>query len=109
VTQMPDTDGWETYSNLVLQQLELLAGCMEDLRGDFQDLKTQIIELKAKEDRIQDIKIWKEKLDDIASPSQLKTVLKEIEVLKQFKTKAITVFMVIQAGMAFVLAWSKMF
>ena len=101
---MEKTNGWETYSKLVLQQLETMATGIDGLRTELQDVKNQLTELKAKEDRIQDLKAWKEKMDDVASPPQLKETLKEIEELKTFKTKAITMFMVVQAAMAFALA-----
>jgi Tfp pilus assembly protein PilO len=93
-------NGWETYSKLVLQQLETMAGGIEGLRSELQDVKNQLTELKAKEDRVQDLKAWKEKMDDIASPPQLKNALQEIEDLKTFKTKAVTIFAVIQFTMA---------
>lgn len=104
---MPDTNGWETYSKLVLQQLETLASGIEGLRAELQDVKSQLTELKAKEDRVQDLKIWKEKVDEVASPSQLKTALDDIEELKIYKTKAVTTFMVVQFLMATALAFSK--
>jgi hypothetical protein len=106
---MGDTNGWETYSKLVLQQLETLSGGIEALRSELQDVKGQLTELKAREDRVDDIKMWKEKLDDVASPPQLKTALTEIEDLKTFKTKAVTIFMVVQAIMGVILAWSQLF
>ncbi|MAH44310.1 hypothetical protein CMI37_00670 [Candidatus Pacearchaeota archaeon] len=101
---MGDLNGWETYSKLVLQQLETLSTGIEALRGELQDVKEQLTELKAKEDRVQDIKAWKEKMDDVASPPQLKAALIEIEELKTFKTKAITMFMVVQAVMGIAMA-----
>jgi len=106
---MKDTNGWETYSKLVLQQLETLSGGIEALRTELQDVKGQLTELKAREDRVQDIKTWKEKMDDVASPPQLKTALKEIDELKTFKTKAIAIFMAVQTMMGLAMAWSKMF
>ena len=106
---MSESNGWETYSKLVLQQLETMANGIEALRTELQDVKNQLTELKAKEDRIQDLKGWKEKMDDVASPPQLKSALQEIEDLKTFKTKAITIFMAVQAMMGIAMAWSKMF
>jgi TolA-binding protein len=103
---MTDTNGWETYSKLVLQQLETLSSGIEALRTELQDVKGQLTELKAKEDRVQDIKTWKEKMDDVASPPQLKTALSEIDELKVFKTKAITIFMIAQALTGFILAYT---
>ena len=103
---MTEANGWETYSKLVLQQLETLSGGIEALRAELQDVKGQLTELKAKEDRVQDIKIWKEKMDDVASPSQLKAALEEIQDLNTFKTKAITIFMIAQAITGFILAYT---
>ena len=103
---MTDSNGWETYSKLVLQQLETLSSGIEALRTELQDVKGQLTELKAKEDRVQDIKIWKEKIDDVASPAQLKTALEEIDDLKTFKTRAITIFMIVQALTGFVLTYA---
>ena len=56
---MDQANGWETYSKLVLQQLETMASGIEGLRAELQDVKNQLTELKAKEDRVQDIKAWK--------------------------------------------------
>lgn len=97
-------NGWETYSKLVLQQLETMASGIEGLRAELQDVKNQLTELKAKEDRVQDIKAWKEKIDEVASPTQLQIKFDEVEELKEFKTKAVTMFMVVQAIMGIAMA-----
>ena len=97
---MPNDAGWETYSKLVLQQLETLTKGIESLRKELQDVKEQLTKIKAKEDRLEEIRSWKEKMDDVVSPSQMKHALKELENLKTFKTKAVTIFAVIQFGMA---------
>jgi len=99
-----DNPGWDQYSMLVLQQLETLSTGIEALRQELQDVKNQLTELKAKEDRIQELKAWKERMDDVVSPSQIKSALDEVEELKLFKTKAVTVFMVVQFGMGLALA-----
>tara|TARA_E500000331_G_scaffold210617_1_gene201913 strand:- start:283 stop:603 length:321 start_codon:yes stop_codon:yes gene_type:complete len=105
---MSTDNGWETYSKLVLQQLETLSGGIEGLRGELQHVKEQLTELKAKEDRVQDLKAWKEKMDDVASPPQIRALIDDLEELKEFKTKAVTMFMVVQAIMGIAMAWSKM-
>ena len=102
-------NGWDTYSKLVLQQLETLAGGIEALRNELQDVKGQLTEIKAKEDRVQDLKAWKEKMDEVASPTQIKSAFEDIEDLKMFKTKAIAIFMAVQTMMGLAMAWSKMF
>tara|TARA_R110000824_G_scaffold397800_1_gene601032 strand:- start:1407 stop:1724 length:318 start_codon:yes stop_codon:yes gene_type:complete len=99
---MPD-QGWETYSKLVLQQLETLNKGIEGMRTELQLVKEQITKIKAKEDRLEEIKAWKDKVDEVISPTQMKYALKELENLRTFKTKAVTIFAVIQFGMAAVL------
>mgnify|MGYP001371354789 CR=1 FL=1 len=100
-------NGWDTYSKLVLQQLETLAKGIDGLRDELAHVKNQLTELKAKEDRVQDLKDWKEKIDEVASPTQLRDAIKEIEELKQFKTKSVTIIAVVQFLMAAAVAWSK--
>jgi hypothetical protein len=81
-----------------------MASGIEGLRTELQDVKNQLTELKAKEDRVQDLKMWKEKIDEVASPTQLQIKFEEVEELKEFKIRAITMFMVVQAVMAIAMA-----
>jgi TolA-binding protein len=104
-----DNPGWDQYSMLVLQQLETLSSGIEALRKELQDMKGQLTELKAKEDRVQELKAWKERMDEVASPSQIKNTLEEVEELKLFRTKAVTIFMVVQFGMGTAIALMSYF
>ena len=106
---MSEESSWGQYSRLVLQQLETLSNGIEALRAELQDVKNQLTELKAKEDRVQDLKDWKDKIDEVASPSQIQNALQEIEDLKTFKTKAVTIFAGVQFLMATALALSQVF
>ena len=45
-------------------------------------------------------------MDDVASPPQLKSAMEDIEQLKEFKTKAVTMFMVVQSIMGVAMAWA---
>jgi hypothetical protein len=103
------TSGWEQYNEIVLQQLENLSVGIDALRSDLLSVKEQLIELKVKEDKVQDLKIWKEKMDEVISPTQLKSALNELDELKIYKTKAITVFAVVQFMMATALALSQLY
>ena len=100
--------GWDQYSALVLKQLESLGPGIEGLRTELQEVKQELVEIKAKGasdvDRIKELREWKEKVDDVASPSQLKTAVNDVAELKTFKTKAVTVFAVVQFAMATALA-----
>ncbi|HAF77629.1 MAG TPA: hypothetical protein DCG42_09940 [Maribacter sp.] len=104
---MASDSGWETYSKLVLQQLETLNKGIESMRSELQDVKEQITKIKAKEDRLEEIRVWKEKIDEVASPSQMKYAFRELEVLRTFKTKAVTIFMVVQFAMAVAVVISR--
>ena len=96
---MPNDQGWETYSKLVLQQLETLNKGIESMRQELQAVKEQITKIKAKEDRLEELKAWKDKIDEVVSPSQMKYAMRELENLRTFKTKAVTIFAVVQFAM----------
>ena len=96
---MPNDQGWETYSKLVLQQLETLNTGIEGMRTELQLVKEQITKIKAKEDRLEELKAWKDKIDEVVSPSQMKYAMRELENLRTFKTKAVTIFAVVQFAM----------
>ena len=102
-------NGWAEYSKLVLKELETLSTGIESLKDEVHDLKQDIALLRDREDRVTELRQWKEKVDEVASPTQLGTALREVDDLKQFKTKAVTIFAVVQFVMATALAMSKMF
>jgi signal transduction histidine kinase len=100
---MEQDASWEVYSKMVLKQLEDLSNSMNGLRLEIQELKAEIAELRGKQSNIQDLKDWKNKMDEVSSPSQLKALKDEVEDLKLFKAKAITVFAVVQFIMGAIL------
>ena len=104
---MSNDQGWETYSKLVIQQLETLNKGIESMRQELQDVKEQITKIKAKEDRLEELKTWKDKIDEVVSPSQMKYAFRELEQLRTFKTKAVTIFMVVQFAMAVAVVVSR--
>ena len=93
-------NGWNEYSKLVLKELETLGDGIDSLKSEIQEVKQEMTKMQVREDRIEDIRSWKERLDEITSPTQLKQKLNEVDDLKVFKTKAITVFAVVQFAMA---------
>ena len=95
-----DSNGWGEYSKLVLKELETLAQGIKDLNESMNDMKREITELRAREDKVQEIAKWKERIDEVASPTQLEKLKVEVEDLKLFRTKAVTIFAVIQFIMA---------
>ena len=101
-------NGWSEYSKLVLKELEVLAVGIASLKHEMQDLKQEMTELRLREDKIKELRDWKDKIDDIVSPSQLRENIRAIDELKQFRTKAITVFAVVQFLMATIVAITKL-
>jgi|TARA_B110000467_G_scaffold150696_1_gene158388 uncharacterized coiled-coil DUF342 family protein len=101
-------NGWAEYSRLVLKELETLATGIEALRSELQDVKQELAKMQVREDKVDELKTWKEKIDEVASPSQIKELVDEVQELKAFRTKAVTVFTVVQFGMAF-WAWATKF
>lgn len=94
---------WEAYSKMVLKQLENLDQSMNGLRQEIQELKAELAEMRGKQSNVQDLKDWKNKMDDVCSPPQLRALKNEVEDLKLFKAKAITVFAVVQFAMGVIL------
>ena len=93
-------NGWGEYSRLVLKELETLANGIDSLRSELQEVKQELAKMQVREDKVQEIVKWKERIDEVASPSQLKDLQVQVEDLKLFKTKAVTIFAVVQFAMA---------
>ena len=93
-------NGWAEYSKLVLKELETLALGIKELNESMNDMKREITEIRAREDKVQELVKWKDRIDEVASPTQLEKLKEEVEELKPFKTKAVTIFAVIQFAMA---------
>lgn len=103
-----DENGWSEYSKLVLKELETLAKGIDGLKSEIGDLKQDLLVMKNHANRIDDLQVWKGRIDDVASPTQLKEHIESIGDLKSFKTKAITVFAVVQFLMGFAVFAQKM-
>lgn len=93
-------NGWNEYSRLVLKELETLADGIDNLKSEIQELRGEVSIIHEKENQVKELKAWKVRVDEVVSPTQLKKMSEEIEDLKAFKTKAITVFAVVQFAMA---------
>lgn len=104
-----ESDSWSEYSRLVLKELETLATAITSLNSEIQELKQEIARMREREDRVDELRVWKDKVDEVASPSQLQVKFNEVEDLKQFKTKAVTIFAVVQFIMAIAVAATKVF
>ena len=104
-----NNNGWGEYSRLVLKELETLSQGMQILQQQIQDLKSEIAEIRAREDKVKELTDWKGRIDEIASPTQLSNMQSDVHELKMFKTKAITMFVVVQFMMGSLMAILKFF
>jgi hypothetical protein len=102
-------NGWNEYSRLVISELERLNDGISKLDLEIQYVKREIAELKVKEDAVKELKKWKDSIDEVTSPTQLKDTIKEVADLKTFKTQAITVWLVVQIIFGAILALAKFF
>lgn len=89
-------NGWNEYSRLVLKELETLSKGITNLSTEIQGVKQEIALLKDREDKVEALQSWKETIAEVVSPSQLRELVKEVQELRAFKTKAITVFAIVQ-------------
>ncbi len=102
-------NGWNEYSKLVINELERLNDGITSLNAEIQDLKKEIVELKGKEENYKELRSWKQAVDEVASPTQLKELSKDVADLKTFKTQAVTVFFIVQTAVAIGFALLKFF
>jgi hypothetical protein len=101
-------NGWNEYSRLVISELERLNDGISKLDLEIQYVKREIAELKVKEDAVKELKKWKESVDEVTSPTQLKETIKDVNDLKTFKTQAVTVWLVVQIIFGLVIALAKL-
>ena len=107
---MSEQNSWNEYSRLVLKELETLAVGISNLNLEIQDVKREIALIKDREDKVDKLQEWKDRVSEIISPSQLDSMVKEIKDLKEYKSKSMTIFAVVQFLMGLImwyLSYSK--
>ena len=52
---MSNENGWAEYSRLVLKELETLAVGIKELNDNLGDVKREIAEIRAREDKVQEL------------------------------------------------------
>jgi len=107
-SQAKDQSNWNEYSKLVLKELETLASGIDALSDEMKELKLSFATLSARESKIDELKVWKEKIDEVVSPAQLKSVITKVDKHEIFMVRAVTAFAVIQVIMAAAMAALKL-
>jgi hypothetical protein len=101
---MPDQSSWNEYSKLVLKELETLSAGISSLNTEIQDVKKEIALIKDREDKVEKLQEWKDRVSEIISPTQLAESVRDVKDLKDFKNRAITIFAVVQTLMGITIA-----
>jgi DNA mismatch repair ATPase MutL len=102
-------NGWHEYSKLVLKELETLADGMEALQKELQEVRRDIAKIETRETKVDEVREWKAKMEEVISPAQLKDLIKEHKENRDFMIRSVTVFAVIQFVIASAIVWMKIF
>ena len=99
---MPDEgNGWSEYSRLVLKELETLAASIQSLNSEIQELKQEIARMREREDRVDELRAWKEKVDEVSGRGVgLEAVKNEVSKLNG----SVRVFSKVEEGTTFVIS-----
>lgn len=103
------SNGWSEYSRMVLKELETLADSVDVLRNELQTAKRDITKIETRESKVDEIKEWKAKMDEVVSPVQLKDIIKEHKENREFMIRAVTVIAIIQFIITSAVVWTKLF
>jgi predicted nuclease with TOPRIM domain len=95
---MAAENGWNEWSKHVLKELERLNSNYEALRQAQEEMKADLSRTAGVIGCLEEVRLWKERVDEVLSPTQLETLTKDVQQLKNFKTVAITVWAVLQAA-----------
>lgn len=99
-------NGWNEYSKLVLKELETLADGIQGLNDSMGEVRKDILRLETKESKVDELRAWKDRVDEVYSPSQMKELRDKVSKHETFMIRAVTVLAVIQflMGVAVVVA-----
>ncbi len=91
-----EVNGWNEWSMHVLKELERLNDNYESLRNVNEEIKSDLSKVATIRTDIDEIKLWRSRVDDVLSPAQMKDLSDEVQKLSTFKTVAVTTWAVVQ-------------
>jgi hypothetical protein len=107
----PGKNGWDTYGKLVLQELERLSSTNEKLSLDLGRIKESqvkvLVKIESLKEDVADLRKWKGAVEDVASLSDIKELKSDVKSLKNFRTSAITVWLVVQVLIGILIAFRE--
>ncbi len=95
-----EQNGWNEYSKLVLRELEVLASGIDVLAAEVKTVKEAMTRFEARESKVLEHRKWKEKVDEVFSPTQMQSLVDKVADHELFRTRAVTIFAVVQFLMA---------
>ena len=102
-------NGWSEYGRLVLKELERLNDGQDKLKDEidkkFQELNEKMSEFKNTEKEVEELKEWKEKVQEVWSASQMKSARDEIYKQKNHFAKTAGVLIALQIIMSLIIAF----
>jgi len=102
-----DQNDWNVWSRHVLAELKRLNENYESLKLMNEDIKKDIAKFSGMEESISELRDWRSRIDEIASPAQLQSLVDKVGELEKFKIKAITVWVVIQTITTIAIGFAK--
>jgi predicted nuclease with TOPRIM domain len=93
------SNGWNEWSKHVLKELERMNSNYEKLQGDITKINNSMVnynnEVKHVKTDVEALEIWKQKIDEVMSPTQMALLVNQVDSHKTFKTQVVAAFLVV--------------
>ena len=114
--------GLSEYNRMVIAQLENINQAIQSMNLKLNELENKVLALNIKEDRVNSIVQWKDEITSTVSISDLEKIKRksseisleemsdmktQINSLRDFKIRAVTIFGVVQFIMTVLLFWKN--
>lgn len=114
--------GLTEYNRIVITQLENINIAIQNMNLKLNELENKVLALNIKEDRVTNLLDWKNEItstvsiDDLGkikrktfdiSLEELNEMKNQINLLREFKIRAVTIFSVVQFIMTVLLFWKN--
>ena len=114
--------GLSEYNRMVIAQLENINQAIQNMNAKLNELENKVLALNIKEDRVNSIIQWKDEITSTVSISDLEKIKRksseisleemsdmknQINSLRDFKIRAVTIFGVVQFIMTVLLFWKN--
>jgi len=107
-------DSIARHQECTTNQLTLIEGKLtklETMKHSVDDLKSwrQTIQDTVSVNELKELRVWKQNMDEITSPTQLQGTLDDIKKLNTFKAQALIIWVVVQGIMGLLIFFDKIF